>query len=157
MVLGVRLNIEAGRFPAVSALAAHCGTQLTYTDTSLHPHKHLFTARKNLFHCGTICVQRVIQSNITALVSTTTNSLLNCEHSSSLPFNFKQMCIKNVLHPGSTCLYGQVYLAVLSGIPGRMCVCVVMCTRKNMCLWSGILVRTCVCDQVYQEEHGIGG
>ena len=48
-------------------------------------------------------------------------------------------------------------MAALSGMPGRMCVCVcvcvVMCTRKNMCLWSGILVRTCVCDHVYQEEH----
>ena len=31
---GVRLNVEAGRFPAVSALAARCSTQLTYTDTS---------------------------------------------------------------------------------------------------------------------------
>ena len=40
MVLGVRLNIEAGRFPAVIALAARCSLQLTYTDISLHPHKH---------------------------------------------------------------------------------------------------------------------
>ena len=47
LVLGVRLNIETGRFPAVSALAARCNTQLIYTDTSLHPHKHLFAARKN--------------------------------------------------------------------------------------------------------------
>ena len=46
LVLGVRLNIETGRFPAVSALAARCNTQLIHTDTSLHPHKHLFAARK---------------------------------------------------------------------------------------------------------------
>ena len=43
---GVRLNIEAGRFPAVSALAGRCNTQLTYTDTSLHTRKHLFAVRK---------------------------------------------------------------------------------------------------------------
>ena len=43
---GFRLNIEAGSFPAVSALAARCSTQLTYTDTSLHPHKHLFARKK---------------------------------------------------------------------------------------------------------------
>ena len=57
MVLGVRLNIEAGRFPAVSALAARCNTQLIYTDTSLHPHKHLFAARKKkkLYFCVVLC------------------------------------------------------------------------------------------------------
>ena len=49
MVLGVRLNIEAGRFPAVSALAGRCNTQLTYTDTSLHTRKHLFAVRKKPF------------------------------------------------------------------------------------------------------------
>ena len=50
MVLGVRLNIEAGRFPAVSALVARGSPQLTYTDTSLHPHKHLFDARKKTLY-----------------------------------------------------------------------------------------------------------
>ena len=49
MLLGVRLNIEVGRFPAFRALAACWNTQLTYTDTSLRPHKHLFAARKSLF------------------------------------------------------------------------------------------------------------
>ena len=49
MVLGVRLNIEVGKFHAVSALAARWNTQLTYTYTSLHPHKHLFAARRSLF------------------------------------------------------------------------------------------------------------
>ena len=49
MLLGVRLNIEVGRFPAFRALAACWNTQLTYTDTSLRPNKHLFAARKSLF------------------------------------------------------------------------------------------------------------
>ena len=48
MLLGVRLNIEVGGFPAVRALAACCNTQLIYTDTTLRPHKHLFAARKSL-------------------------------------------------------------------------------------------------------------
>ena len=48
MILGVRLNIEADRFPAVSVMAARCNIQLTYTDTSFHTHKHLFAARKKL-------------------------------------------------------------------------------------------------------------
>ncbi len=43
-----QLIIIIGRFPAVSAWAARCDTQLTYTNTSLHPHKHLFAARKSL-------------------------------------------------------------------------------------------------------------
>ena len=44
MLLGVRLNIEVGGFPAVRQLAA----ELIYTDTTLRPHKHLFAARKSL-------------------------------------------------------------------------------------------------------------
>ena len=48
MLLGVRLNTEVGGFPAVRELAACWNTRLTYTDTSLRPHKHLFAARKSL-------------------------------------------------------------------------------------------------------------
>ena len=44
MLLGVRLNIEVGGFPAVRALA----TQLIYTNTTLRPHKHLFATRKRV-------------------------------------------------------------------------------------------------------------
>ena len=51
MLLEVRLNIEVGGFPAVRALAACWNTQLTYTDTSLRPHKHLFAERKSLCVC----------------------------------------------------------------------------------------------------------
>ena len=51
VVLGVRLIIEVGRFPAVSALAAHWHTQLTCMGTSLHPCIHLFAAQKKHLHC----------------------------------------------------------------------------------------------------------
>ena len=44
--------MEAGRFPVVSALAACCSTQLTYTDTSLPPHKYLFAAQKRFVFGG---------------------------------------------------------------------------------------------------------
>ena len=49
MLLGVRLNIEVGGFPAVRALAACWNTQLklTYTDTSLRPHTNLCVHQPN--------------------------------------------------------------------------------------------------------------
>ena len=54
MLLGVRLNIEVGGCPAVRALAACSNTQLTCTDTSLRPHKHLFAEQKKPFHTSVL-------------------------------------------------------------------------------------------------------